>query len=147
MKKYNYLNQFTSKDETWDSGLVITSPTIYIPQIIEATCDAIQANVNNNEFSILCKGAFDKDGFVLSSEYLIPKQKVGMASVDYEEDISLLKAEGWNVVIHSHPFSKGSTFSQSDMDSINSHFPCSILYAGNGFVLASLLLQIGRAHV
>ena len=129
----------------WDSGLKVTPPKVVVSRRLVQLCATIQSHVKEAEFSFLCKGGWGEDGFeVDATSYLIPRQKVSLASVDYLEPLDELRtSEGYNVVVHSHPFSPGqSTFSAADRETICSHFDCSLLYTGAGIVYASLTIQV-----
>lgn len=127
----------------WDSELVIKNElTVYIPQYIKDVCNTIQNKVNHNEFSILVKSDWNEDGdLVLYKEYVIPKQTVTPTSVGYNEPLDPYISNGYNVVIHSHPF-KSSSFSYADRDTINTNFECSILYSEGNFTAATIPVQI-----
>lgn len=132
------------ESDEWDSGLnIITEPIITVEQNLLQVCNQIQQEFPRLEFSILAKGKYNSEGFYVTDEYVIPKQKVGSASVDYE-DLYLYQKEGFNVVIHSH-HNIGTFFSKTDIDHINSHFPCSILYTIDGFTLATLSFHTGNS--
>lgn len=136
----------SKKEEIWDSGLkFVERITIKIPDEILKVCNSIQKQVEDNEFSILCKGKFnDRGEFELGNEYIIPKQEVGGASVDYkDEDIQKYKQDGFNVVIHSHPF-ESSSFSSADDDFINSNFVCSVLFSLTKFTKAILNIELSN---
>jgi|TARA_Y100000310_G_scaffold83971_3_gene80646 hypothetical protein len=125
----------------WDSGLKTTKACIYVENRVNDILASIQKKVGNDEYSVLFKGYWDEDGFVVSNEYRIPKQKVSGASVDYEENIGELRVnDGWNVVAHSHPFSRGKgSYSGADDSHINTHFPCSLLTDGDGDIVNATL--------
>jgi len=131
-------------DNIWDSGIkIIKKPRILIPYRLLSICNAIQRKVGHNEFSILVKGAWNSEGFKLSTDFVIPKQEVGGASVDYKEDLTKYKQQGYNAVIHSHPF-KSSSFSYADDEHINSHFRASVLYSMGDFTTAVISIQINE---
>lgn len=108
---------------------VLDKPVILVPPMVLSLCNAIQAERSNLEFSVLLKGKWTRDGFVVENDtYVIPKQIVSGASVDYDhEEVSRLTAEGYNCVLHSHPMNLRS-FSSSDEETINVNFDASILY-------------------
>lgn len=135
------------RQRVFDSGLKVLDMhtqkiQIDIPREILNACDELQAHVGHNEFSIVCKGAWDDDGrYLIGSEYKVPKQKVEGAAVDYDlVHLEQLKLEGFNTVIHSHPF-KSDTFSSSDSETINSHFECSVLYSLRDFTAATIAIS------
>jgi hypothetical protein len=116
--------------EVFTSPINVTDvPTIRVPPSVLSLCNAIQEQRRNLEFSILLKGNWTHDGFVVNGDdYIIPMQTVTVASVDYDADeISRLMSEGYNCVLHSHPMNM-KTFSRSDEDTINVNFDASILY-------------------
>ena len=132
-------------DETWDSGLKVAPPKVVVSRRLVQLCASIQAHVKDAEFSFLCKGAWGEGGFeVDASAYVIPHQKADRVSVDYLEPLDELRTSGgYNVVVHSHPFSNGqSTFSASDRETVCSHFDCSLLYTRGGIVYASIAIQV-----
>jgi hypothetical protein len=141
---------YTYKSKVFKSSLVVVEyPTskfeVCVPLRIWNVCNELQTNLGSNEFSIVCKGTFNKEGkFVVSKEYAVPKQEVAGASVDYDnEDLQRLKLEGWNVIIHSHPFNcASSSFSQSDKDTINTHFDCSILFSCKDFTFSTMSFPV-----
>jgi hypothetical protein len=127
------------KDTKWDSELKIVEPEILIKRNVIDILWSIEKKVDT-EFAVLFKGKWEKDGFVVSDEYYIPKQKVSYASVDFEEDISKKRAEGYNVIIHKHPSKFG--FSGADEDSINAHFLVSMIYYKGEIVDANMSVQV-----
>jgi len=134
------------KSKVWDSGLnIVTEPVIFIPRYLYLVCEKIQAEVGmNTEFSILAKGDYSPEGFTVTDEYIIPKQKVTSGDVDYE-NLSQYRQEGFNVVIHSHHSMSTPFFSGTDKNFINANNPCSILYTNaGGFVLATLKFNQGN---
>jgi hypothetical protein len=140
-------NVIKARQKVFDSGLKVINlhkdkVKIDIPKVILNICDELQEEVGRNEFSIVCKGKWGNDGnYLVSEEYFVPKQKVDGAAVDYDHDhLEQLKLEGFNVVIHSHPF-KSNSFSSSDQETINSHFDCSILYSMREFTTATVLIS------
>jgi len=117
----------TEKVEVWDSDWAPSKLRIIIDSKLLSACKYIQDHIDGKEFSILAKGEFINDGFYVRKEYYVPEQEVETASVDYKENIALKRDEGYNTVIHSHPFSESTSFSGADAEHINSHFMCSIL--------------------
>lgn len=137
-------------DTAMSSSVVFTSPinvmdtpVIRVPPSVLSLCDAIQQQRTNLEFSILLKGTWTKDGFVVTSDdYVIPTQTVSMAAVDYDADeVSRLMAEGYNCVLHSHPMNM-RVFSGSDEDTINVNFDASILYCQGDLCDARVCISI-----
>jgi hypothetical protein len=133
-----------TRTRVFNSGLKVIKAhnekiDISVPPVISVVCNSLQRKVGHNEFSIVCKGHWNDDGtYTVSEEYKVPKQKVDGAAVDYDLDhLEQLKLEGYNTVIHSHPF-KSSNFSTSDDETINSHFECSVLYSMGEFTTATI---------
>ena len=128
----------------WNSGLKIVKPKILIPYKLLLVCNSIQKKLENYEFSILAKGRWTSDGFKLSSDYVIPEQEVSHCSVEYDnKDVLKYLKQGYNVVIHSHPFDS-SDFSGIDDEYINANFQCSILYSNSKFTNAVLNIKINN---
>lgn len=127
----------------WKSGITLVNKVeLSIPGIILIVCNYLREHTRNNEFSILCKGIWDGGKYCVSDDYVIPKQKVDSTSVYYDDaNLHELRALGYNVVIHCHPF-KSSSFSGTDMDTINAHFECSILYSEQEFTTAIIPVQL-----
>lgn len=133
---------------TWDSGLVLTPPKVLVPNAVMDVFRAIQKGVDENEFSVLVKGVWVEGGLRLTEDYYIPKQKVTSASIDYEEDIGEIRErEGYNVFIHSHPFSHTSRFSYMDEETVNCHFECSLLYTPSGVADGRLAIKLSNGIV
>ena len=128
----------------WDSGLtILDEPKIIIPEEIDKVCKAIQDEVGSNEFSVLVKGEYTKNGFRLLDDYYIPEQEVTSTTVEYDENLRTTRNKGYNCLIHSHPFSKDVAFSSADENTVNSHFTAAVLYNGNQeAVTGKLRLQI-----
>ena len=130
--------------DIFDSELTIADKvTIRVPIKILNICKVIQSKVNHNEFSILVKATWKKNILELTEDYIIPKQTVSSASVDYTEDLNEYKKQGYNVVIHSHPF-KSSSFSRDDIETINAHFTASILYSCGEFTRAVITVPLNN---
>lgn len=138
------------RSKVFKSSLVVVEyPTkkfeVFVPLQIWTICNELQTKVGSNEFSIVCKGKFDRTGkYIIGSDYRVPNQEVAGAKVDYDnEDLQRLKLEGWNVVIHSHPFnSRSSNFSSDDRETINTHFDCSILFSCKEFTFSTMSFPI-----
>ncbi len=130
-------------DNIWDSGLEILKPVIEIPHKLLIVCNTIHDKVDEIEFSILVKGKWDSNCFRLEDAYLIPKQKVTRYSVDYLEDLGAYKRDGFNTIIHSHPF-KSAHFSGADDEYINSNFICSILFSDGEFTASIINVDIEK---
>lgn len=129
--------------EIWDSGLeILRGIKIKIPLRLLIVCNSIQKQLSDNyEFTILAKGQWTREGFVISEEYIIPEQEVRRASVEYLEDLFKYRQQGYNVIIHSHPFNMHE-FSIDDEETINTHFDCSVLYSQRKFVKAVVTIKV-----
>lgn len=126
----------------WDSGLAIVDrPTIAIPYRLLMICNAIQDKFDGKEFSILVQGQWTETEFVVGTDFVIPKQTVRSAEVAYDEDLTIYKKQGYNVIIHSHPFAMHE-FSNDDTETINTHFDASILYSQGNFVKAVMAIKM-----
>jgi hypothetical protein len=131
--------------KVFDSGLKVIKANsekipIKLPAKICLVCNSLQRKVENNEFSIVCKGTWDDGEFIVSDDFKVPRQEVAGASVDYDlEHLEELKRDGYNTIIHSHPF-KSSNFSHDDDTTINSHFECSVLYSVGEFTTATVAI-------
>jgi len=125
--------------EVWDSGLSIARNKIIVHEGCVLLVKAIAKRFPLSEFSILFTGEWQDDAFVVFDEYYIPRQKVAASSVDYMEDLMPLRKRGYTAILHAHP--RGcTTFSSADMEHINSHFPCSLLYCDGKLTQATTLL-------
>lgn len=128
--------------KTWDSGLkIITNPRVIIPAKILAVCQKIQEKIGYNEFSILVKGTWTEKGFRISENFVIPEQEVTATTIKYS-NLQQYKQQGYNTVIHSHPFS--GRFSSVDENSINAHFLCSVLFIENKFTKAIITVPVSN---
>jgi len=140
----NYQNNYAKKARAteWDSGLnIIQKPKITVDLKLLLICNEIQGKFPAKEFSILAKGYDTPSGYMVSADYVIPKQQVTGSTVDYEP-LDKYQQEGYNVVIHSH-HNMGTFFSATDRDYINCQFPISILYTKDGLTLACISFQRG----
>lgn len=133
----------TSASSVWTSDLVYSEHMdLEIPGNILTVCNYLRANTDGNEFSILCKGSWDGNKYIVSSDYVIPLQKVDRVSVYYsDENLHEIRTQGYNVVIHCHPF-KSSSFSGTDAATINAHFEVSILYSEQEFTTAIIPIRV-----
>lgn len=133
-----------NESDIFDSELHIADKVIIrVPIKILSVCRAIQKKVNEHEFSILVKAAWNKNVLELSENFVIPKQEVTYSSVDYRDNLAEYKKQGYNVVIHSHPF-KSNSFSRDDIETINTHFTASLLYSCGEFTRAVIAVPINR---
>jgi len=142
LNQYGFIERKTQS--SWKSNLNFVSNLILIPEDLELICKSIQSQVGSDEFSILTRGNWTKNGFQLEKEFIIPKQEVGSCNVDFEEDIGKFKKEGFNTIIHSHPFTNDATFSGSDDETINKNFMCSVLFCRGGFTDATLKIEVKK---
>lgn len=135
----------SNEDGVFKSDLTITEkPNILIPQKLLEDCNAIQKIFPGLEFSILVKGKWTDQGFVVGNEFVIPDQEVDGARVYFNDKETYdYKLQGYNTIIHSHPFSS-SSFSGSDLNTISIHYDCSILYSQKSFTAATLSWQPGE---
>lgn len=143
-RRKRYRTELVPKLEVFTSGIAIQSkPVVLVPASVLGVCDAVQAKVGGNEFSILLKGGWTGDGFVVSpGHYVIPKQSVGYASVDFDNaDVARLTSEGYNCVLHSHPAGMKS-FSSTDEESINVNFDASVLYCDGDLCDARVCIRV-----
>ena len=132
----------TIDDEIMSSGYKVNDLKILVDQKVYNVMRAAADIAGEDEYSILFKGYWADTGIVVSEEYYIPKQTISGSSVDYDEPLGILREQqGFNVVLHSHPFTKNKDgwFSKDDMEYINTNFPISLLANG--------LHEIIRAHV
>jgi len=131
----------------WDSDLVIFRPYIILQDGVEQTIMSTQRQHRSYEFSMLFKGEWHENGFwYVYNDYIIPEQLTERASVEFQESVAELRnQQGFNTVAHSHPFSQDSYFSAPDEETINSHFPCSLLSNNKGRVIrGNLLIDMQR---
>ena len=132
----------TIDDEIMSSGYKVNDLEILVDQKVYNVMRAAADIAGDDEYSILFKGYWSDAGIMVSEEYYIPKQTISGGSVDYDEPLGILREQqGFNVVLHSHPFTKNKDgwFSKDDMEYINTNFPISLLVNG--------LHEIIRAHV
>lgn len=124
--------------EVFDSGLtVMENPKVIVPEEVRRVCVAIQEAVGYNEFGVLFKGEWTRDGFKVEPDFVIPDQEVSTATVQYEEDLKKYRDEGYIVNTHSHPMSgKNAGFSGTDDDHVNSHFDVALLYGAKDDTIA-----------
>jgi len=92
----------------------------------------ISSGMGTMEVGMFLNGKMNEQGkLVLSEDFYIPQQKVGGASIDFQEEPPDLK---WNGVIHRHPDGCKS-FSGTDGTYINANFEFSLLYVCNEITL------------
>ena len=135
-KKNNLKNIVNiKKEDVWENEefSVLDSIPFFIPIDIQLTLLALNEEFNDTEFSIFGKAIWNPDdnGYNMSSEIFIPKQKVSAGSIDITED-----SMDYNVVIHKHPDGCKS-FSSIDDTYINSNFEFSLLWESKKFCKAT----------
>jgi len=130
-------------DDVFDSGIVlIKSHDLYIGTELLAYCDAIQQKFPRLEWSIMLKGKWIPEGYSVSKSFAIPDQEVAGAEVNLNDrEVAALTAQGYNTIIHSHPF-PSSSFSSSDMETLTSTAECSILYSEGAFTTATIGIRV-----
>lgn len=133
----------TTTAQVWTSDITIAEHIeLEVTGYILSVCNFLRAHTSGNEFSILCKGEWVKNKYVVSDDFVIPNQKVDRVSVYYDdEDLHNHRSNGYNVVIHCHPFTSNS-FSHTDNTTINAHFECSILYSEGSFTTAVIPITV-----
>ena len=122
------------KDTVWDSGYEVNDMQIHVDRKVYNIIRGVDKYSDGDEYSVLFKGNWESNGFNVYSEYYVPKQKVTGSSVDYEENLGVMRErDGYNVIVHSHPFLKGKIgeFSNDDMEYINKNFKISLLVNGH----------------
>lgn len=141
--KFSQIKTHTAAGQIWNSELTIAEDVnIEVPGFILSVCNYLRAHTSGNEFSILCKGYWNKNTYIVTDEYVIPIQKVDRTSVYYDDvDLHDHRSNDFNVVIHCHPFNSAS-FSTTDSNTINAHFECSILYSEGAFTTAVIPIQV-----
>jgi len=116
----------------------------YIPQKIVIIMRSIerliiQSGMGTLEFGIYVTGNLGDDGkLTVGEEFFLPSQKVGGASIDFNEEPPDPKFNG---VIHRHPTGCKS-FSGTDGKYINSNFEFSLLYESNDIIKGILNIKI-----
>ena len=140
-KEENEIFMEDGQEMSWDSDLVIFRPHIILQEGVREVVINTQRHHKSYEFSMLFMGSWlDRGVFFVRNRYIIPEQEVERASVDYLESIAELRQLGYNTVVHSHPFAADSYFSEEDDETINSHFPCSLLSNNRGRIIRGNLL-------
>ena len=123
----------TSTATVWSNELVtpIEEVLIQVPEAISLAMRTIHQQYEDVEFSILTNSIFDKEKniFIVSEDFYIPKQKVSRVSIHYTEDMS----HKYNTVIHKHP-DGCNNFSGQDDKYINSNFGFSLLWMNFEFI-------------
>ena len=134
----------SSEPEIWDSGLeVMDNPVVIVPEEVRRVCVALQEAVGYNEFGVLFKGEWTKEGFKVKPDFVVPDQEVSTATVQFEEDLKKYRDQGYIVHTHSHPMSgKSAGFSGVDDEHSNSHFDVALLYGGQDDAIAGACANI-----
>jgi hypothetical protein len=132
-------------DKVWTlPELKIIKPPIvaYIPEYILLMMRSIEAKLkssNVSEFGAFLSGELEDDKLIISSDFLVLKQRVTTATIDFDED----PPDSYNGVIHRHP--NGCTkFSHQDDTSINENYYFSLLYVNNVINGGIINLDIGN---
>jgi len=92
---------------------------------------------HSDEFALYLKGNYKDEVLTVFQEYILPKQKVTGASVDFEEDSPV----GFNGVIHRHPGNL-TTFSGTDAMHINKNYMFSLLYVNHQIPTGIINIQL-----
>ncbi|MFA4798683.1 hypothetical protein [Pyrococcus kukulkanii] len=126
----------------WE-GIKVIEPKVIVPQEVIDILKAIEKKIRRDvEFSVLFKGGWTEEGFKVEPEFIIPKQKVSYASVDYtDEKMAEYIQQGYVVVVHKHP-SGIRSFSATDEEYINQNFDCSLLYCDGQITDARLRIKV-----
>lgn len=133
--------------EVWDTEQIVDNIKIIIDAKVDMVIKALALKHKNYEFSILLKYSkkFDKTELIYFIEdYVIPKQEIETASVNFSEDLLPYKQQGYLGIMHKHPDGL-KTFSMSDKQTINSNFDISILYVNdldNNYPIATVKIPI-----
>lgn len=126
---------------------VITSPRVIIPGDVSNLLGVLEKKYGKNEFAILFKGEWTKEGFVIDhTDYYVPEQDVSPVFIRIKEDTIALRERGYIAIIHRHP-PGARFFSPTDFEYINSDFPVSVLYVNKEFPLATLLLKSAGTYL
>lgn len=137
IKKPSISKSFNNEFVWTNDELVPIKPPIkaYIPHEILNYMRSIEAKMGYNklEFGAFLKGELNNGILYITKDFLVLKQKVSGASIDFEENAS---AE-FNGVIHRHPPSCIS-FSGVDDKFINSNQMFSLLYV-NGNITKGII--------
>jgi hypothetical protein len=138
---------FPAAPTTFKTPLIVHDPLkIIVANELLMACDAIQEKFKNLEWSIYAKGSWKADGFYVEKEFVVPNQVVTGTSVDPDNsEVQKFKSDGYNVVIHSHPFARSKTFStgdHADRGTICTNSVCSILYSFGEFTTATIMFEI-----
>jgi len=125
-------------DGVWTiSSLKAIKPplVVYIPYNILYMMRCIESKMSPSalEFGAFLKGSFNNGELRLTEDFIVVKQSVSSASIDFLED----PPSGFNGVIHRHPNSC-TRFSGVDDGSINENYDFSLLYV-NGNITYGII--------
>ena len=113
-------------------------------RIISSVEREVNSKFNSStEFNMLLKGKWNKEGFVITPEYYIPKQEVTYGSCDTTDPTEIMQKtikEGFNVLLHRHPPNL-DTFSAHDLNVESPNFDCSILRCNQKYADATLRMK------
>ena len=127
-------------NELWSSGKeVVTAVPVIVDEDIFKMLRKLDERFKDVEFSVLFKGKYENGEYYVEAEYYIPEQEVSYASVNYKEDLAQYRKMGFIVILHKHPSGMHS-FSSTDFEFINKHFPVSLLWSDGKLVA-------GTAHI
>ena len=139
MKEENQTVKSGTEKGTWinQKRVPLTLPLVcLVPHKILIVMRSVEKMIINSgmgtmEVGMFLNGKMENGKLVLSEDFYIPQQKVGGASIDFEEEPPDPKFNG---VIHRHPDGCKS-FSGTDSQYINSNFEFSLLYVSNEITL------------
>lgn len=116
-------------DDVWDSKISYIKECPHIkPVHIDISSDVyfklrhLQEMFSDVEFTVYANAVLKEDGSYHISDIVIPKQKVGTASVD-----DIIVDGNYNTAIHKHPGAAPGGFSGIDDEYINSNHDFSLL--------------------
>ncbi len=118
-----------NNNDIWDSGISCIDACPHTEGIqMNISADVyyklrhLQELFRNVEFVVYANAEKQEDGTYFVADIVIPKQKVGMASVD---DIEIDRH--YNTIIHKHPGDSPGNFSHVDKEYANSNHDFSLL--------------------
>lgn len=128
-KQKIYKYKANNNDGVWDSGISCIDACPHTKGVcVNISADVyyklrhLQDMFRDVEFTVYANAEKNEDGTYYITDIVIPKQKVGMASVD---DIEI---DGhYNTIIHKHPGDSPGGFSHVDKEYANSNHDFSIL--------------------
>jgi len=130
-------------DKMWSlEELKVIKPPIlgYVPQHIVLMMRSIEAKIapSRLEFGAFLKGTIEDGRLILTEDFLVLKQQVTGATIDFQED----PPDDYNGVIHRHP-GGCKNFSGVDDKSINENYDFSLLYVDNHITHGIINLKLG----